>query len=66
MIRVEPSFNKAGKDVFFGQFCTGKFWHTIRDEDGKATQFASEVAAANAAREEWWATVKRRDTYPAI
>ena len=29
MIRAEPSLNKDGQEVWYGQYCTGRFWHTV-------------------------------------
>ena len=56
MIRAEPSLNKDGQEVWYGQYCTGRFWHTVRhDDDGRAVNFApkkrhSKRRAANGGR----------------
>ena len=54
MIRAEPSLDRDGKDVWYGQYCTGRFWHTVRRENGRAAEFNSEQEARVAARQEWW------------
>jgi len=53
MVRVEPTFNKAGQDKFFGRFCTGRFWHTVRDAEGIAVYFDTEGEAQDSARQAW-------------
>lgn len=53
MIRAIPSLNRDGNDVWLGQYRTGRFWHTVRDEDGRAVHFSTEGAATVAAREEY-------------
>ena len=58
MVRAEPSFDRDGRDVWYGQFNPGRFWHTIRGEDGKAINFATEQEALEAARVELWTRVK--------
>ena len=62
MVRAEPSFDRSGRDVFYGQFNPGRFWHTIRGEDGKAINFATEKEALEAARVEWWSRVSPPST----
>lgn len=54
MIRAEPAYSCNGTDVWYGQYCTGRFWHTVRNADGRATNFRSEAAAIKAAQIEWW------------
>ena len=61
MIRAEPSLNKDGQDVWYGQYCTGRFWHTVRhDDDGRAVNFHTKKEALETARREWWAHVVER------
>ena len=60
MIRTEPSLNIDGESVWYGRYCTGRFWHTVRDEDGKAVNFTTKKEAAETARREWWAHVTPR------
>ena len=60
MIRAEPSFSRTGHDVWYGQYRTGRFWHTVRDEDGRAVNFNSEAEATEAARTEWCDHARRR------
>jgi len=52
MTRAEPSLDRDGKDVWYGQYCTGRFWHTVRHDDGQAVCFNSEQEATVAARNE--------------
>src|SRR5208282_101178 len=61
MIRAEPSLNRDGNNVWFGQYCTGRFWHTVRhDADGKAVGFPTKKEALETARREWWVHVTPR------
>ncbi len=60
MIRAEPSLNIDGGNVWYGQYCTGRFWHTVRDDDVKAVNFATKTDAVKSARREWWAHVTPR------
>ena len=61
MIRAEPSLNKDGQEVWYGQYCTGRFWHTVRhDDDGRAVNFRTKKEALETARREWWAHVTPR------
>jgi len=58
MIRAEPALHRDGSDVFFGQYKTGRFWHTVRDDDdGKAVPFKTEAEAIESARNQWWSHV---------
>ncbi len=52
MIRAEPSLDRDSKDVWYGRYCTGRFWHTVRHDDGRAVGFNSEQEAIVAARNE--------------
>jgi len=62
MIRAEPSINRNNADIWFGKYCTGRFWHTVRNAgNGRATNFRSESAAVSAARNEWWRHVRAED-----
>jgi hypothetical protein len=55
MFVIEPAFNRDGHDVLYGRYRTGRFWHTVRDDDGRAVEFKTEAEAMEALRTEWWA-----------
>lgn len=57
MIRVRAA--QDGK-TWHGRYNTGKFWHTVRnDDDGEAVSFGTQADAEAAARDAWWDHVRR-------
>ena len=60
MVRADPSLSSDDRNVWYGRYCTGRFWHTVRDDDGRAVNFNSVSEATKAARREWWQHVTPR------
>ena len=54
-IRASCPTDEDMVSCWYGQYCTIRYWHTVRDEaEGKAIRFCTKAEAIQAAQAEWW------------